>query len=164
MKKPIIKTEDLGQFNALRQHAWDYFKLHANQRISLFKLYLAIASLFATGIGVLLWHLKDRGNFPEKVGIGICILFLLSTVIFWLIDLRIRSLIHCSEEAIRQIEDHYIELEKKNLYLKIFCQEKRNRPCRLFRHTGLFSTLFTINILSCFYIIVSVNSSTPSQR
>jgi len=148
----MIKKKE--EFDILRKYLWDYFELHANQRISLFKFYLGITSLFYAGTGVLVWHLKDPGALPEIVGISSCALFSLSTVIFWLLDYRIRALIHYSEEALRKTEQDCI-IEKTN-QIRIFCKEKESFPCIFFRHTGLFWTFFALNILACILIAIGL--------
>jgi len=149
MTKSKTQLESPEEFNLLKQYLWGYFELHANQRISLFKFYLTITSLFYTGMGLLIWHLKKDGDLPVKVGVILCILFFISTIIFWLIDNRIRNLINYSEAALRKMEEDYILSSQ----FQIFREEEKKSPCVFFRHSGLFRTFFLINILVALSII-----------
>ena len=124
------------------QHAWKYFELHANQRISLFRYFIVFFSLFSTGMSYYLTN--SKGNFHFSILI-ICILFICIIAIFWCLDERNRTLIHIAESSLRH-------LEKDDTYqipYKIFNIEKRiGRDSSYYlRHTICFRALYILAII-----------------
>jgi len=85
----------------LRKQAWDYFQLHATQRLTTFNFYLIACSAIAAG-EVASFH-KDF-NFPAlRIVLG-CVLIVLSLV-FWRLDERNRLLIKNAEAALKYFEE-----------------------------------------------------------
>jgi len=85
----------------LRKQAWDYFQLHAAQRLTTFNFYLVACSAIAAG-EVASFH-KDF-NFPAlRIVLG-CLLIVLSFV-FWRLDERNRLLIKNAEAALKFFEE-----------------------------------------------------------
>jgi hypothetical protein len=81
-------------------HAWRYFELHAQQRMSVFNFYLAISGAVAAGGGVCL---QQGGKFVFVASIlGV---FLSSiSFIFWKLDQRVSAMIKRSEIALSALE------------------------------------------------------------
>ena len=65
-------------------HAWQYFKLHANQRIMLIRFYVAFLGLFVIAAGFLMIRFSCEGVSAEISAfmLGIALIFI--TIIFWL--------------------------------------------------------------------------------
>ncbi len=125
------------------EHGWRYFELHANQRISLFRYYIIFFSLYVTGVGFLLIKSSNLPCKTENEFITIAsIIFILITIIFWLLDCRNRKLIHIAEASLRKFED----VHSLNLSFKIFTKEKKVSSNTWIRHTCCFSALFIIAI------------------
>lgn len=81
-------------------HAWRYFELHAQQRISVFNFYLAISGLVAAGIGV---SLQEGGRFAFVATLlGVFLAFV--SFIFWKLDARVSFLIKRAESALSELE------------------------------------------------------------
>jgi len=86
-----------------RDHAWEYFKVHAQQRMSLFNFFVVFSSLATTCM---------VGTFREKteshvVGIGLGLLLMSISIIFWKLDKRVRFLVKHAENALKWIESKY---------------------------------------------------------
>jgi hypothetical protein len=132
----------------LYKHAWNYFKLHANQRIVLFRLYIIFISLFTYGVSFLLVHLPEKKPLYECAGFILSTAFIILTVIFHFLDHRNRKLIHFSEDALRDLESDFTR-EK----LKIFTIEKNKKSC--IRHTHCFTAIFICGYLASIFLLSS---------
>ena len=82
------------------EHAWKYFELHAQQRMTVFNFFLAISGLVAAGIGA---GLQQGGKFSVLVCLLGCFLFFIA-FLFWKLDQRVSLMIKASEDAIIAIE------------------------------------------------------------
>jgi len=65
--------------NGVIKRAWDYFELHANQRLTTFNFYVVISSLVTTG---LLATFEKQYRTPY-LGIGLGVLLTLLSFVFW---------------------------------------------------------------------------------
>jgi hypothetical protein len=138
-------------------HAWRYFELHANQRISLFRYYVVIFSLYITGIGFMLIrfdHLvRSSGKASSVEEIFVIIfsaIFMIITLIFFHLDQRNRDLIHLSEDALVQLENNFNFTDE----IKIFNREKVSSDnCSCYKHTKCFNSFFLLSIISAVFII-----------
>lgn len=83
----------------LREYAWDYFALHADQRIKTFNFFVVFATLLAGGIVGLI---KDKGDIRWISLLGFLLFFL--SLVFWALDRRNRSLVRNGEEAIKWLD------------------------------------------------------------
>jgi len=83
-----------------RKYVWDYFTVHASQRLTTFNFYLVISILLVTGICTT--FKSDLYN-PH---IGFALAFTLSflSFIFWKLDERNREVIGIAEQALMLIE------------------------------------------------------------
>lgn len=92
------KTDGIDWLREAREHAWNWFSLHANQRMqSLYYFLIAVAFLSAAYVGAL--------TRSDIVAASIAILGLLLTLAFRRLELRSRELIHLGEAALRAIEE-----------------------------------------------------------
>lgn len=128
-------------------HAWRYFELHAGQRISLIRYFVIVLSLYVTGSSYLIAKFSDNGCMEEYSVIIFSGIFILITIIFWLLDNRSRKLIHIAERSLRRYERE----GKEDYTHKIFISEKKSACCTI-RHTHCFRALFIIAILSALLI------------
>lgn len=85
-------------------HAWRYFELHAQQRMTVFNFYLAISGLIAAGIGICL---QQGAGFSVLVSMLGGVLSFVS-LLFWKLDQRVTEMIKKSEAALRVIEQESI--------------------------------------------------------
>ena len=85
-----------------RSYAWDYFALHADQRMKLFNFFLILAGLIL-------------GAFPavramatgSKLVALLPLLLTLSAFIFWRLEERTRSLVKRGEDALRFLDEQW---------------------------------------------------------
>ena len=156
-KKSESKIDCIG-----RQHLWDYFELHAKQRIILFRYYTTVLALFTTGTGGLFYLMIQYPHvtvLEEMTGMLLCLIFIWLSIVFQMLDKRNRQLIHNAERKLQQWECQEIdrmpvsdETEKKmeknssnncNLY-GIFSIEKKQK-CEgesEVGHTACFKMIF----------------------
>ncbi len=81
----------------LRQYIWNYFQVHASQRLTTFNFYILISTVIATGYLIVI---RDMSLLAMILGI---ILILLS-FIFWKLDTRNKQLIRNAEDALKYLE------------------------------------------------------------
>lgn len=84
----------------LRKQAWEYFNLHAGQRLKTFNFYIVICALLSTALFGL--YQKEHSN--PWIGLLLGTLLVLFSFIFWKLDERNRELIHHGEAALRFFE------------------------------------------------------------
>ena len=90
----------MDQYNYLHQQAWNYFALHAQQRLTTVNFYLVVATTL-TAAAVASFD-KDFGSPWLRFAAGL-LLSLLSFA-FWRLDFRNRELIKAAENALRSFE------------------------------------------------------------
>jgi len=90
---------DEQQVSGQRQYLWNYFQLHASQRLTTFKFYITISTIISTGY---------VATVAASVFVTLAILlgFTLSLLsfIFWKLDSRNKQLIKNAEEALKYLE------------------------------------------------------------
>jgi hypothetical protein len=83
----------------LRDYAWSYFAIHAEQRMKTFHFYLLLATLIAGGIVALT---KNGSCLIGAVALAFLLPFL--SFIFWKLEQRNKQLVKYGEEALMLIE------------------------------------------------------------
>lgn len=122
-------------------HAWQYFSLHANQRISLVRYFIIFFSLYITAAGYLLVRFPCVGIIEELSVIVLSIVFVSITKIFKHLDARNCSLIHLAEESLREIEVKHKFDGSECIFNKEKDYTYKNDPVR---HTHCFNWIFRI--------------------
>lgn len=131
----------------IQQYLWDYFELHANQRMSVFKFFVTLG-VFVTATLV---AAVVQGH--HMVGVGLGLLLMCISAAFWKLDERTRYLITNSENALKDIEAMYVERAS----LQVFTNDhwKRDRRCGTYSHC--FKFLFGVFAVAGFIgLFVSV--------
>ncbi len=136
-------------------HAWDWFSLHANQRLLMLRFYLSLNSAILAGVGA-----AYANNFYLGAWVASFLSFVI-TLIFFGIDVRTKNLIVVSEAALLKLQE---ALSKKSgvneLELQRISDQKKHKPYGsyklLFRFmfatfavTSLISLLTSSLILVC---------------
>ncbi|EHM5632429.1 TPA: hypothetical protein ACW7J1_004287 [Citrobacter freundii] len=89
----------------ITDHAWRYFELHSQQRMTVFNFYIAIIGLLAAGCGVCI---QIGGNLIYLTSlIGAFIIFI--TFIFHKLDQRVSFLIKNAESILVKFETKYCD-------------------------------------------------------
>jgi hypothetical protein len=83
------------ELQRLRDHAWDYFALHADQRLKAFNFYLILATVIVGGVLGVLKDLNSRYS-----GCVLALSLPALSFLFWKLDRRTRELIRHGEAAL----------------------------------------------------------------
>jgi len=132
-------------------HAWKYFELHATQRISLIRYFIAFFSLYVTAAGYMLIKFCQPDILEELAVLTLSIIFILLTIIFKLLDARNRDLIHLAEESLRKIEEKNKFDEAECIFKKEMEQTYRNDPVR---HSRCFKWIFHIACITSWLLLL----------
>jgi hypothetical protein len=84
-------------------YIWNYFQLHANQRMSVFNFYVSFSSLITIP---LILTFKNEKNL-HLLGILLGFLLFMLSIVFWKLDVRTRMLIKISQDALKQLENNF---------------------------------------------------------
>lgn len=87
--------------NKFRQNAWEYFVLHASQRLTTFNYYIVISTLITTGI----FATFSKDYTAPSLGIAGGMLLVFFSFVFWKLDDRNRQIIKGAETALKFFED-----------------------------------------------------------
>ena len=116
-------TRDVS-INTKLDHAWKFFELHSNLRVTLLNFYIVLTSLNLTGTGAL----ATAGLGSSFLILVLGLLLVLISFLFWKIDSRISNLIKKSELKLAQIEnsvnendfDLFTEVEEDQVKTKTY--------------------------------------------
>ncbi|MEI7174225.1 hypothetical protein [Pectobacterium carotovorum] len=140
------------------EHAWKYFEIHTQQRMTVFNFFLVTTGLVSTGIGICI----QQGGLFYLLSSILSFFLLLVSFIFWKLDKRNSMLIKSAETALKSLEksmpDPYLQIfindfsATKNLN-KIFSAWTFGRCFRItFIIVG--SVSFCSSLFSFFYILI----------
>jgi hypothetical protein len=136
--------------DALRKTAWDYFSVHAAQRLTSFNFYIALSSVAVTTYFA---SFKADSNlaFARPALSGLLCLF---SFIFWKLDQRNRFLIKNAEKALKYLEG--LDQSPESV-TKLFTHEEQQT--QLMRPKGWRRLMFWRSVLSysdCFNLVFLV--------
>lgn len=142
-----------GRIETLREQAWDYFQLHASQRIATFNFFVVLSGL---ALNALVATLKP--DFVHHwVGVAVGVLLVILSFTFWKLDQRNRQLIRLAEDALMSYELE-TALPPKNgepHALQLFSREEcRTSAIRQRKSRFQWPQLFSYAL--CFRIVFSV--------
>lgn len=120
-------------------HAWGYFALHANQRITVFNYFVVFAGVLTTGIAAAVQASREMAS----VGIALGLLLVLLSFVFWKLDQRTSFLIKHAEDVIRQLEPASASL----LGTEGAKTQVAKRDERLWTYGRAFRTIFLVMAL-----------------
>lgn len=106
-----------------RKYAWDYFAIHATQRLTTFNFYLVLSALLITG--ALTAFKTDFMRPVVGAGLGLVLSFL--SFIFYKLDERNRELVGIGEQALKLLEKELITdlaNNKEPHVLQLFLREQ----------------------------------------
>jgi len=139
------KTRTTNDFSLRnhREYAWEYFKVHAQQRMSLFNFFVVFSSLATT---CLVATFQEKAS-AHTIGIGIGMLLMAISIIFWRIDKRVRFLIKHAENVLKWVEGTYTfdDGEDSPHVLKLFmCEERQTARERPATYSKCFEMAFLV--------------------
>ena len=136
------------------EHAWKYFELHSNQRITMFNYFLFIIAGLGTAIGV---SFQSASTFAY-IGIFLSIFLSITSFVFWKLDQRTSFLIKQSEEVFKKLE------RNSSIDIGIFCNEEPNLEKdnkdklffnKIITYGFIFRTIFFITgMIGCLGVII----------
>jgi hypothetical protein len=94
-----VPLSDIEKDQLFRKYAWDYFAVHAAQRLTTFQFYITLCTALVGGYLVLIAN-KDTRSIAWVIGV---LLMLLSHV-FYKLDVRTRELIKNAERALDRLD------------------------------------------------------------
>lgn len=104
--------------NDLRQYAWDYFQLHARQRMALFKFFVVFATIMTTG----LVSTFQPTFSAHLIGVILGLLLVCISILFWKFDERNKFLTKHGEQALKYLESQF----------NVFSKDDEPHPIQLF--------------------------------
>ncbi|MBO3274042.1 RipA family octameric membrane protein [Pseudomonas schmalbachii] len=141
-----------------RTYAWNYFTLHADQRIKSFQLYITLCTAISGGATLLM---KDEKTPLWSAAYGILLIVL--SIIFWLIDKRTRQLLENAKAALKTLDlQHNLpKVENMPHPCCIIPREealKKDRPWyKSYTYTncfwGVFSLFSALGFVYCVFIL-----------
>lgn len=152
-----MDKEDLFKY---RSFLWDYFSMHADQRLKTFNYYLIVFAIF---IGAFTNNLKENQNYTL-----LSIITFLSSIVsfvFWKLDKRNKQLIKNAEVAIKSIDDLLVinaigEVSPVNIFryddfIVIKQDEKKHFLYKTYSYSKCFGIIFfvftSLGLLTSFY-------------
>lgn len=99
------KNEKALAENDFLEILWQYFSLHASQRIQMLNFYIVLETFLLTAWLTLL-QVEAGFSFPRII-IGIALV--LFSVVFYVLDVRTKSMIKLCEESLSKVEKNYIK-------------------------------------------------------
>jgi hypothetical protein len=152
----------VSQDDHLKRQAWDYFALHAQQRLTTLNFFVVLATaLTATAVT----SFDNDFRFPLlRLPAGLMLAVL--SVAFWRLDLRNRDLIKAAEAALRQFEVDAAPEAKAGLQAKfLFCSEheaykRRREMMRWWQKVVPRSYSDVFNLLFALFFIAGVVMAT----
>ena len=114
----------------MQQYVWCYFELHANQRMSVFKFFIGLATFLTAS---LLAAAVQKHHVP---GALLGALLTLVSLVFWRLDERTRFLIKKSECALEEFEEVFLGNAGTPRHLKLFREERMET----YRMKGMLAT------------------------
>ena len=86
-----------------REYLWNYFSLHADQRLRTFNFYLVVSTLIVGAFVNII-----NSNNEQKIVFILPYLLTFISFVFWKLDLRTKYMIKNAEDAIKYIDDEII--------------------------------------------------------
>jgi hypothetical protein len=99
----------------LRKQAWDYFQLHANQRLAVFNFYIVISGVASTAYFAS-FNSDSSLRFARP---ALAALLCLIAFVFWKLDQRTKTLVKNAERALMLYESK----DETDCLCKVFTQE-----------------------------------------
>lgn len=132
---------------------WDYFAIHANQRIQILNFYIVLETFFITGLLTLFQLDGELTAFRFML----CIAIIFFSLVFYALDTRTKTMIKFSEDALKAVEQKYIAKYGAEIMIFSIEQEKtlyERRWSWIARRYLSYSKLF--RLIFCFFTIIGL--------
>jgi hypothetical protein len=140
------------------EHAWNWFKYHADQRLIMIRFSVLILGAIAVGIYYL--H-KDQEN---AFSLTLSIFGIIVAYSFLRLDLRTADLIKLGENALSEREDQIAQATNSSK-INIFSEtdKLRNQHCFPYTYRQNFRLLFTC-VISLYLLIAIYNATLIAKK
>lgn len=133
---------------------WRYYELHAKQRIENFRIFLVLVTASFSLLG---YFYKDE-TLSNVYLLFPCTIYLLSGIIFLLLDLRTVELIDNALYSLKNYEN-YLKTTMKNKDIEnyiydLFNHHYRDKDVKKPRYRLIFKVFYTLNILVALLLIL----------
>jgi len=117
-------TKNLALEESFRDYAWNYFALHADQRIKAFHFYILLSTAIIGGFALLM---KNGELYKWMAVFGALLVFF--SFVFWKLDNRNRQLVWNGEAALEFLDAQHQLPDQAGVphVLRIFTHEKVTR-------------------------------------
>ncbi len=125
------------------EHAWRYFDLHAQQRMSLFNYFLIASGSVAAGLAASL----QRSGLFQILGTGLGALLILISFVFWKLDQRSAFLVKHAEEALTELESTFQNPAVRLVYrepLRTAARESGFIITRMWTYGAVFRLVYAV--------------------
>jgi hypothetical protein len=95
-----ISKEEAERLQALRDHAWDYFEFHAEQRLKTFHFFIVLQ----TGLVAVMLFAARTGGLDMRVQVLLGMVMIFFSYVFRKLDDRTKGMIKVSEETLKLLE------------------------------------------------------------
>lgn len=137
-----LESRNETQNQRLRNYAWNYFALHAEQRMKTFNFYLILSTALISGFILGLTRIK---NYQILAPIGV--LLSLVSILFWKLDKRNRQLVRNGENAIKFLDrlENLVREDEHPHVLQIFAYDDRNFEKKFCSsYSAIFNSIFLV--------------------
>jgi hypothetical protein len=132
---------------------WRYYELHAKQRIENFRIYLVLVTASFSLLG---YFYKDVA-LSKAYLLFPCTIYLLSSIIFLLLDLRTVELIDNALYSLKNYENYLKTTVKhkdiENYIYDLFNHHYRDKDIKKPRYRMIFKVFYILNILVALLLI-----------
>lgn len=124
MKEGAHRMSNSPNLKDQTEYAWNYFQLHAGQRMSLFNFFVVISALLTGGLAT---SMSNDNEFEHAlIGILLGSGLMIVSFVFWKLDQRVRYLIKHAETTLKRIERCLLpEDESQDNSSALFSAEER---------------------------------------
>jgi hypothetical protein len=146
-RKPLSAENATEKLKLIRDHAWNWFAHHAEQRMAALRFFLLVIGIFAVG------YYQTLNNGHYVIAAAFSILSCCFSILFWRLDIRTRELIKVGEDVLSETE---IEMEKlSTIHVNILADvagksskhATRLLPQLLYSYGQIFSAIFFLSFL-----------------
>lgn len=136
-------SSDIADREFAAKHAWDWFALHAAQRMQTVNFFIVFEAALLAGAGV---AMKEKITALTLIsGAGAIVL----AIVFFFLERRVRQLVKIGEDALRSEQDRLAE-DLKNPNLRMFALADRAAEIQ-FTYGKLFPFMFIFfGLVGCF--------------
>lgn len=136
--------DNTGQLKLIQEYGWNWFALHAGQRMTSFRFFFVVIAVVAAG------YYQTMADSPH-LAMAFSILGVILTFFFWRLDYRIRELIDIGERLLLTVEARLSDFKLMDINIVEQARTKNSANQRQYFHSyrQIFSGIFGVFALSC---------------